>query len=401
MKKPDLLLLTHRIPYPPNKGDKIRSWFLLKNLCENWTVHLGCFVDDPDDLQHVEFLQNMTASSVIVEIDPGRAKLKSLTGLLSGEALSLTFYRSKKMSDFVAQVRAANDIKVQMAFSSGVAPFLMPSEIPTVIDFCDSDAEKWRAYGQQRKGLGAFIYGREANILARKEREFQNQASHSFAITKAEADIFNDREGVETRVDYWENGVDTHYYDPDADFENADVGRNDLVFVGAMDYAPNIEGVSWFCETIWPSLKQRYPALTFAIVGSKPTRKVEQLGQLDGVKVTGRVEDVRPWLQSAKLVVTPLLVARGIQNKVLEAMAMAKPVISSQAAATGIHALVREEICVTQNGEDMISQIAEFLENPDKAAKIGHAARQRVVRDYSWPAKLERLDKCLHGLIER
>ena len=105
MKKPVLLLLTHRIPYPPNKGDKIRSWFLLKNLCENWTVHLGCFVDDPEDLQHVEFLQNMTASSVFVEINPGRAKLKSLTGLLSGEALSLTFYRSKKMSDFVRQAR--------------------------------------------------------------------------------------------------------------------------------------------------------------------------------------------------------------------------------------------------------------------------------------------------------
>jgi len=304
------------------------------------------------------------------------------------------------MKKYVAKVTLEKNIKTKVAFSSGVAPFLLktnePGNIPVVIDFCDSDAEKWRAYSEQVTGPSQWIYAREAKRLAICESQFIDQASASFAITTKEAQIFNNRGVANSVVDYWENGVDTHYFNPETEFKRETDNRADIVFVGAMDYLPNVEGVEWFCEKVWPKLLERNSGLTFAIVGSKPTQRVQKLSKISGVQVTGRVDDVRPWLAQSQMVVAPLLVARGIQNKVLEAMAMARPVIASQEAATGIKAIEGDEILINNTPDEMISQILALLQASEQGKKIGLAARARVLSDYSWRAKLQRLDDCLN-----
>ncbi len=397
MIKPDLLLITHRIPYPPDKGDKIRSWNLLRHLCGQWRVHLGCFVDDAVDQIHQPFLDSMTGSTHFVPLNPTLAKIRSASGLLTGKPLSLAYYASSSMQNYVADTRRQFQPAVEIAFSSSMAPFILSDNTSSVriIDFCDSDAEKWRAYAEVKKGIEKFIYSREAKLLADCETKFANASHTSFAITLAEAALFNNRQGVSKKVDFWENGVDTEYYNPDIECVDKAAIASDMVFVGAMDYQPNIDAVVWFSQEVLPYIQENLPDATFTIVGSKPTTLVRQLEKQDGIHVTGRVSDVRPWLKSAKIVVAPLRVARGIQNKVLEAMAMSKSVIATTDAATGISAEPKKEIMIVDNPDAMANTILNFLQQPEKRSAMGSAARNCVLKNYSWSSKLQRLDSVL------
>ncbi len=408
MSKSDILFLAHRIPYPPDKGDKIRSWNLLRHLTERYNVHLGCFVDDPEDMVHKEFLESITKSCSLLPLSPKIARLKSLKGLLTGEALSLTYYQSPVMKKYISKVRRKYPCVAQIAFSSSMAPYLVEqsaaTKIATLIDFCDSDAEKWRAYGQASSSLMGAVYRREGRVLAKVESQLANQADIAFAITPQEAKIFNDRDDLKNTVDYWENGVDTVYFDPDADFNgeidvNSEIGANDIVFVGAMDYQANIDAVQWFVETVWPDILKRREQCRFAIVGSNPAATIKAMDGHNNIKVTGRVADVRPWLKSASMVVAPLRVARGIQNKVLEAMAMAKPVVATSGAAQGVNVEDEKNILIADDAKSMGNEIIAVLDGSKNGTVIGENARQLVVDHYGWAPKLKRFENRLETLI--
>ena len=393
-ERPQALFLAHRIPYPPDKGDKIRSWRLLSHLAERYRVHLVCFADDAEDFQHQEFLASRLESVHIAPLKPATARLKSARGFMSGRPLSVEYFFDGRVKKIVDNLRAL-PLNLEVVFSSAMAQYVEApiGDRPRIIDFCDADSEKFVEYAESATWPMSGIYAREGRLLAALETEIANWADHSFAITPDEAAIFNNRPALNRPVDWWSNGVDTDYFDADTVNAKAD-HEKDIVFVGAMDYRANVEAVESFVASTWPLVRKSAPDATFAIVGRNPTRSVMRLNDVDGVIVTGAVDDVRPWVKGAKIAIAPLRVARGIQNKVLEAMAMAAPVVATPQAMTGIEH-DEEAVCICSEPSQMSEAILALLAMPERRSRMGTLARQSVLRRYSWSACLNRFDTAL------
>ena len=391
----EVLFLAHRIPYPPDKGDKIRSWRLLNFLLERHDVHLACFVDDAADMRHEARLASLCESVVLVPLRPLAARVKSLRGLATSEPLSLAYFRDARMRQAVERLRR-RPLAAEIVFSSTMAQYVetpAPGRV-RIVDFCDADSEKFAAYAETAGVPINWIYAREGRLLARAENEIANWADASFAITPEEAARFNERADVRRRVDWWSNGVDAGYFDPEADF--SPIPRPaDVVFTGAMDYRANIDAVLFFTANVWPAVRNAQPDASFAIVGARPASAVKALDGKDGVRVAGRVDDVRPWIGGAKLAVAPMRVARGVQNKVLEAMAMAKPVVATTEAAAGLLLAPGEDILVADKPKDFSDAVIQCLSDAQLSARIGAAARARVIADYQWVRQLARFGDAL------
>ena len=391
---PRAILLCHRIPYPPDKGDKIRSYHLLKFLAERYDVALGAFVDDPEDMVHREFLEGLCAEVYLEPMDPKRAKLRSVSALLSGKPLTMGYYKRQGMAAWVARQRAMAPV-VEVAFSAAMAPFLEGGRAPVVVDMVDADSAKWSAYAREGGVVQRIIYGREGKRLAKEEGRITHWATRTFLVSPEEAALVRSLPGVNAdRVDWFRNGIDTDYWRADASFPRDGAGF-DIVFTGAMDYRPNIEAVMWFTAKVWPTLKADYPALRFGIVGAKPTAAVRRLGEEAGITVTGRVPDMRPLLASAKLAVAPLQIARGIQNKVLEAMAMGTPVVATTGAITGTAAVPEEHVLAADLPHEMVTAIKSLLDDPEAALALGRRGSEFIRAHFQWADTLDRLASAL------
>ncbi len=393
----EILFLAHRIPYPPDKGDKIRSWRLLKHLTDRFDVHLACFIDDERDLDHRDFLDSLCASSAFVRLHPIIARLKSLPSVFLNDALTFGFYRDKKMAAVIDRL-CKHPLAAEIAFSSSMAPYIAAPVAgrKRIIDFCDADSEKWRQYALETRGLLSWVYDREGKALAQAETQIANWADASFAVTAEEAALFNRRASIRNHVDWWSNGVDTDYFDPARVVEPV-ATPCDIIFVGAMDYRANVEAVFEFVRDVWPKVRTAAPNASFAIVGSNPVARIRALDGVNGVTVTGRVDDVRPWLAQAKIAIVPLRIARGIQNKVLEAMAMAKPIVVTPDAMAGINCS-NDAACIVQRPGEMATEIVSLLNDRDRRDAMGAAARAAIVESYNWDDRLERFDAALDRL---
>lgn len=395
-----LLFLSHRIPYPPNKGDKIRSYHLLRHLSGQYRVHLGCFVDDPADMQHVDYMRSLCASSHIVPLDRKRATLLSARGLLTGEALTLPFYRTAGMSEWVARTLREFPINNAVAFSSAMAQYLLDTGhvLHRVVDFVDVDSDKWRQYAQSRKWPLSAIYRREADKLFDFERRIALECEATVLVSEAEAQLF--REAVPAaarRVHVVNNGVDTDFFTPYRDYASPYKSRElAIVFTGAMDYWANVDAVDWFARHVFPAVYKKLPAARFYIVGARPAPLTQALAKFPGVIVTGAVEDVRPYLAHAALSVAPLRIARGTQNKVLEAMAMSRVVIASPQATQGLDFSGKgRELRVANDAAEFIAEVLRWLEDKRARDTLGVAARKHVLSRYSWHTNLAAIDRLL------
>lgn len=396
--KPPLLYLCHRIPYPPNKGDKIRSFHLLKDLNEHYEVYLGAFIDDPKDWEYVPKVDDLCTASCFLPLDATRSKLKSLIALPMGDPLTLPYYQNRKMSQWVDQVVTQHKIERAIVYSSAMAQYITdkhPALNRKVIDFVDIDSDKWRQYSQKKSWPLSWVYQREADKLFAYEKKVVSEFDASLFVSSAEAALFcTMTSSHHERIAYYNNGVDTEYFLPSAEFTNPYPDDRDvLVFTGAMDYWPNIDAVNWFVDDVLPSLLRRSPNIYLYIVGSNPSDRVRRLGNQPHVEVTGRVEDIRPYIQYARMSVAPMRVARGIQNKVLEAMAMEKVVIVTPQGFEGIHAIPGTEMLLVESAQEMINTIPEVLEGDYK--EMGKAARSRVQSDFSWEENLPIVRECL------
>ena len=385
-----LLFLVHRIPFPPNKGDKVRSFHLLKFLASRYRLHLGTFVDDPDDLAHVSRLDEYCASSKIVAIRPTLARIRSLTGLLTGEPLTLRYYRDASLASWVNAVVHEHRIVKAVVFSSAMAQYVVGmAGMRVVVDFVDVDSAKWDEYGRSRRWPLSAIYRREGSRLLAFERAVAAFAEASVFVTPAEAALFRTLAPESAaRVRHAQNGVDVNFFAPTQDLSSP--YRKDeeaIVFTGAMDYWPNIDAVSWFAQDVLPTIVAARPRARFYIVGMHPAPAVLALAGESHVVVTGLVPDVRPYLKHARVVVAPLRVARGIQNKVLEAMAMARPVVVSACAADGLSGVPGVDFETAVDAQEFARKTMGLMDDR-AAAAIGAAARNRVVADYAWTANL-------------
>lgn len=401
----NLLFLVHRLPYPPNKGDKVRSYHLLKHLTDRHRVFLGTFVDDPDDEAHIDTVRKLCRDLHVARLTPLIAKLRSLSGLLTHEALGLRYYHNAGLHHWVKGTLAQNQIDATVIFSSVMAQYVAPRPgpdyPPMLVDFVDVDSAKWTQYAANHRWPMSWLYQREGERLLAYERSVAARSQRSFFVTENEAALFRKMAPeCADRVEAMSNGVDSDYFSPNPDrsspFEDgpSKPAQIPVVFTGAMDYWPNIDAVSWFASDILPKLLLLWPQLRFYIVGRSPPAAVQALAS-DGVIVTGTVPDVRPYLQHAAVVVAPLRVARGIQNKVLEAMAMARPVVTSDSCAQAIEARAGKELICATTSDDFVREIDALLKAPEQAAAIGRSGRLRVINNYSWAAHLAGIDRHL------
>lgn len=393
-----LLYLVHRLPYPPNKGDKVRSYHLLKHLAARHEVHLGTFVDDPDDLQYLDTVRGLCKSLHAARLHPGRAKLASLRGLLSGEALSLPYYRDAGLARWVHETVREQRPEAVVVFSSTMAQYA-PAALPLLLDFVDLDSAKWSEYGGQHRWPLSWLYRREGQRLLDYETRMAERARCAYFVTDKEVALFR-RQAPHSRarVEASGNGVDAEFFAPEPQRASPFAADEQaLVFTGAMDYWPNADAVVWFAAEVLPRLRVRHPGLRFYIVGRSPSPAVQALARAD-VVVTGTVPDVRPYLQHAAVVVAPLRLARGIQNKILEAMAMARPVVAARACVEAIEAQTGRDLLAAENAEDYVQSISDLLLQPARAAAVGAAGRQCVLDAYSWEARLAGMDQLLESL---
>lgn len=402
--KPPLLFLAHRIPYPPNKGDKIRSYHLLRYLCRHYRVYLGCFVDDVHDLQYVSLVKALCEDALFIKLNPTLARVKSLKALFFGQALTVPFYANNAMGQWVDTVLEQHGVERCVVFSSAMAQYLMgesnrPEKV--VVDFVDVDSDKWLQYSQKKTWPISTIFKREAKCLLEFERDTAELADHSLFVSSAEAALF--RALVPERKDqigYYNNGVDSNYFDPDLEYDNP-YNETDmvLVFTGAMDYWPNVDAVIWFTEEVFPVLKSYYPNVQFYIVGRHPAQAVKSLAKVEGVHVTGGVMDIRPYIYFSHAAIAPMRIARGVQNKVLEAMAMAKIVMASDLALEGIDAQQGRDVLLVNDAPDYLECMQRMMSGEYQA--LGASARVKVCRDFNWESSLPVVGELLDASLKQ
>ncbi|MFM8898730.1 MAG: TIGR03087 family PEP-CTERM/XrtA system glycosyltransferase [Burkholderiales bacterium] len=406
----NLLYLVHRMPYPPNKGDKVRSYHLLKHLAARHRVFLGTFMDDPEDQAHIATLRSLCADVHVEPLHPKRARVNSLLGLFGRRALTLRYYRNQGLHDWVARVTEQHQIQAAVVFSSSMAQYveggLNLGGAPVLVDFVDVDSAKWSQYAKERPWPLSWLYRREGRTLLNYEREVALWARRSFFVTESETALFKQLAPTAAdKVEAVSNGVDAQYFTPEPTRRSPySPGEQTVVFTGAMDYWPNVDAVTWFARDILPDLRKQWPQLRFYIVGRSPDAAVQALTS-EAVVVTGTVPDVRPYLQHADVVVAPLRLARGIQNKILEAMAMGRPVVASSACASALNAQVGQdegsELVAAKQAADYVQAIGDLLTNREQAARIGAAGRSCVLQRYSWSAHLAGVDKYLNATNPR
>ncbi|MEI8395838.1 MAG: TIGR03087 family PEP-CTERM/XrtA system glycosyltransferase [Rhodospirillaceae bacterium] len=396
-----LLFLAHRIPYPPNKGDKIRSWAWFRHLTERFAVHLGCFIDDDDDKRHLEVVRKLCASCHFAHLKPATARWRSLRGLLDGRALTFAYFHDAGLAAWVAAIQREWKPEIEFAFSSAVAPLLGPRHFPgprRVIDFVDVDSAKWDQYARASYGPLAWLYAREARRLAVAERHLACDADLALLVSEPEATLFRERTDGAAQVAALSNGVDA-----DAMADAATLGSPypsgcaPIVFTGSMDYRPNVEAVHWFAHEVLPGVRQVVPTAGFWIVGRSPGRSVRKLATLPGVIVTGQVEDSRPYLAHADVAVAPLWIARGLQNKILEAMAAARPVVATSPAVEGIRATPGHDLLIADDAPAFTDAVIRLLTEPDLRRRLGGEAVRTIRRHYLWRDHLARLDHLLEA----
>ncbi len=392
------LFLVHRIPYPPDKGDKLRSWRLLNALAAHDRVHLGAFVDDPADMAHAEVLRPLVDHMALIPLE-GRWR-RALTGLRRRKPLTMALYNDPAMHAFVRETLRDGAVDRILLFSSQMGQYVFDigRSRRIVMDFVDLDSDKFRQYADAARGPKRWLFNREADLLLGVERRIAGLADAATFVTDADATLFARRAGESaSRVAVMGNGVDLGYFSPDVTLAPLDGhgGGPLITFTGAMDYAANVDGAQWFVRDLWPAIRARVPGVRFAIVGSNPVKALRALDGRDDIVVTGRVPDVRPWLRAASVAVAPLRIARGVQNKVLEAMAMARPTVATPAAARGIDAEAGRDLLVADSDAAFIDAVVGLLDDRERGDALGLAGRARVVDRYDWDRALASLPELM------
>ena len=385
----DILFLAHRVPYPPDRGDKMRSYHLLRHLAGLARVHLVTFADDSADLAHAEALRPLVGR-MHVERRTRSTPVASLAALARGRPVSLAAFDSATMDAAVAAILGVEPVDTVFAFSGQMAQFVpFSGNFRFVMDFVDVDSAKFADYAKGAPWpLGAMMR-REEQLMAAFEAQAAARADLSLFVSEAEAALFRRRSGLgPDKVLALENGIDLAFYDPAAAFPKLERSAGPLIaFTGQMDYRPNIAAALSFAADVFPAIRARHPDARFAIVGRSPVAALKRIDGAGGIHVTGAVPDVRSWLAAADVIVAPLGIARGVQNKLLEAMAMARPVVASPAAFEGLHAVAGRDLIVAEPG-GMASAVLNLLADKPFAARIAAAGRAQVERHYAWDAQL-------------
>lgn len=393
-----LLALTHRLPCPPHKGEKIRALNILKFLAVHHEVHLVSLVDDENDLRYVDQLHPYTRSLTVQRVHPHLRKAFALAAVAGDESVSSRYFHVSALQRRVDELIEREGIAGVFCSSSPTAEYVFRSRladrlrtVPKVMDLIDVDSVKWRHYAEQSHAGSAWLYRREARCLATLEGRIGRDFDRVLVVSEAER---NCCESIPSdRVTSVPNGVDLEYFSP-VSTEAAASEPPTLVFTGVMDYRPNVDGILWFVRNILPSVREAVPNVRLYVVGNRPSKSVQRLASDPGIVVTGFVADVRDYAARG-VCIAPLRIARGIQNKVLEAMAMGRPIVVTPQAFEGIEAEPGRDLLLAADEREFAARTIELLKDPARADRMGRAARMRAEQGYSWARNLAILNDLL------
>lgn len=405
----NILVLSHRIPFPANKGEKIRTFNQVKYLADaGHNLHVLAPIEGNAEVEFMEGLNkfsNITCNTFRLH----HKALRLLQGLIYGEPLSVANFYTKKLQDaFHDELVAANSADALDAIictSSAMAKYVYQSEPfkqlnkkPLLLmDFMDLDSDKWQQYADNSSFPMTMVYQREANLLTTYEQDIQQYFDGCFFIADAEVNLFKKQVSNASNVFTLGNGMCTDEFYPAKETPNNE--NPVFLFTGVMDYKPNIDAVVWFVETVWPSIIAEYKKARFIIAGMNPVSAVSELTNATGIEVTGFVDDILPYYHQADYFVAPFRLARGVQNKVLQAFACGLPVISTSMGAEGIECVQGEHILIANNDVEFFNAVEKLESDNELLTAIKNNALSLIHQQYSWHGKLQVLDDVLHGKL--
>jgi sugar transferase (PEP-CTERM/EpsH1 system associated) len=406
----EVLFLSHRMPFPPDRGDKIRSHHILKRIAGLAPVHVATFADDERDIaEEVELAALVQSYRLIRRVKP--LLFAGIQSLMKGLPASLPAFHNPELANYVTKILRERPIATIYVFSGQMGQYVPADFAGRVIcDFVDVDSAKFEAYAQRSEGLKHWVNDREARLLGAEEARLARRADISLLVSAEEAALFRARLSPEvlaaSDVRALRNGIDSRFYDPAAVKPEPRLLACEgprLIFTGQMDYAPNIEAALRVADRLLPLIRQTIPKASFHVVGRNPVEELCDRHGKGGVHVWGEVDDIRTWLTAADLALVPLEIARGVQNKVLEAMAMGLPVVLTPAAACGIGGADGRHFAVADSDAELSDRATALLSHPRQGYALGTEARRFVVDELSWQATLAPLAGMLarDGLARR
>lgn len=393
--RPHILFLSHCVPNPPDKGEKIRAHYELKALTEDFRVHLACLARTADEVEQAKRLTGVCASVHVERLRLKTALARAGTRFLLGACLNEAFYDNRALHRQVDELARGIPLAAAFVYTAVMAPYV-PSGMPMLLDFVDVDCEKWADYAQRRRP--AFVYGAEARRMHHFERLCAEQASERVVTTENEARILR-RIAPGATVVSVENGVDSDFFDGrQQKLPNEPNAPPFVAFVGSMDYYPNVDAAVRFAREVFPELRRRVPDLAFFVIGRNPSSAVLKLRNEPNVRVLGGVPDVRPYLSSAAAIVAPLGLARGIQNKVLEALAMGRKVFASHAVCRTFGTDLPCGVVRCSSAADFVAAIVDECRH---APSCDEKIRQAACRRFSWSRNMQILQEQFSRIIEQ
>ena len=392
----NILYVCHRFPYPPKRGGKIRPFNMIRHLSElGHQVTVCSLVRSADEATEARGIAPHCADFEMAQVNAAVQVLRMVVRLPLATPSSMGFFYSPQLARRVRELLSTKKWDLIFVHCSSVAQYVEHvNDVPKILDFGDMDSQKWLEYANYKPFPLSLGYRLEGHKMLAAERRLAKRFDMCTATTRAEWETLESY-GTGAATDWFPNGVDADFFCPSGEPYEAET----LSFIGRMDYYPNQECMARFCAQIWPLLKARRPALKLRIVGADPSPEMRELGRLPGVSVTGSVPDVRPFVRSSALMVAPLNIARGTQNKILEAMAMGVPVVTSSIAAGGVDAEAIKHFLVADTPQDYCQAILRLIEDPGERQRLAAAGRQRMLSHHAWPHSMQKLDQIIARCI--
>jgi sugar transferase (PEP-CTERM/EpsH1 system associated) len=384
---PRVLLITHRTPAPPDKGDRIRTYNLLRYLADRARVDVAALSDEPPSADTLDELHRLADRVELVPCAPRLRWIRAGASLALGGSATAGLFRSPELKRRIARLLAAGDYDLIVAVCSSMVQYVdrrRTGRAQVLVDLIDVDSRKWFDYAAESRGWRRAAYALEGQRVQRLEAGLAGTCDRVAVTTPAEAECLRAVDPA-ANVAAISNGVDFDFFHPHGE---AAIAPDSCVFVGALDYKPNVDGMTWFCDAVWPEVRRRRPQATLSIVGRRPVPAIERLQTLPGVSLAADVPDVRPALWAASIVVAPLRIARGVQNKVLEALAAGKPVVASPQAIQGLDVAVGEHLWQAETAGEWLAALEALWSDGDRRRRLSAAGRQYVLDRHHW-------DRCL------
>jgi len=392
----EILFLSHRFPYPPTRGDKIRSFNMVRHLHQSGhQVTVASLARSAREAADCQGIREYCEEYVLCKVHNPLQAVRMGLRLLTPEPSSMGFFYSRQLQKEVNHLLARKNFDLIVVFSSTAAQYVAHvKDIPKLLDFCDMDSQKWLAFAKFKKWPVSLGYHLEGVKLERAEKDLCRKFDLCTCATDFEVDTLESyQSGVASG--FFPNGVDFDFFTPG----EADYVPRSISFVGRMDYYPNEESVLSFCRNIFPVLQEKYPDVTFTVIGAEPPGNIMALNGVSGVTVTGTVDDIRPYVRKSALMVTPLEIARGTQNKILEGMAMGVPIVSSRTSARGVDAVAGEHILTATTPDEYITHISSIFDDEGERSRLAKAGRARVISHHNWPRAMALFTDCIERCL--